>query len=238
MLVARPSLFEPLARCLRASGTLYDWAEAQPQSRALQGRAVVYVAEVPGTGVRVAVRHAWHGGLLAPLTGDRFVVPTRAPREAAASITLPARGIDTPEVIAYALYPAGPGLRRVDVCTAYVPDAWDFGAVLAGHAPALPRADAERAVLGLLSRLASAGVVHPDLNVKNILLRPATTGVPHTWLLDVDVVEFRDGPAPHVMHRNLGRLVRSIRKWHRRLDLPLDEAWLAGFATSALAATP
>jgi 3-deoxy-D-manno-octulosonic acid kinase len=177
--------------------------------------------------------------VFAPLTGDRFLVPTRAPREAAASLALEARGIDTPEVLAYALYPAGPGLRRVDVCTRFVPDSWDFGAVLAGLAPRIERGAAERAVLDLLVRLARAGVVHPDLNVKNILLVPdGGSGAPRAWLLDVDVVQFRSAPTPQLMHRNVGRLVRSIRKWHRRHDLPLDDAWLTGFVSSALGALP
>lgn len=238
-LVARAPLFDALAGCLRDHGTLHAWAASVPQPRALQGRGVVYVATVPGTQAGVAVRHAWHGGLLAPLTGDRFLMPTRAPREAAASATLRERGIATPDVLAYALYRAGPGLRRVDVCTRFVPDAWDFGAVLAGHAPTLARGGAERAVLDLLARLAAAGVVHPDLNVKNILLVPQRgTAAVDAWLLDVDVVEFRAGPPRRLMALNLARLQRSIRKWHTRHELALDEAWLAGFLASAVAALP
>ena len=233
-LVARPTLFEPLAACLRAHETLHAWAESSPQPRALQGRGVVYVATVPGTDEVVAVRHAWHGGLFAPITGDRFLMPTRAPREAAASATLQARGIRTPDVLAYALYAAGPGLRRVDVCTRYVPDAWDFGAVLAGLAPSISRPAAERAVLSLLTQLAQAGVVHPDLNVKNILLAPRRGAAPDAWLLDVDVVEFRSGDARALHLRNVARLERSIRKWHSRHELALDETWLAGFTSSAL----
>ncbi len=238
MLVALPVLHDALAQRLLTHESLYAWAESEPQPRALQGRAVVYVAELPECDTTMAVRHAWHGGVFAPLTGDRFMVPTRAPREAAASLTLRSRGIETPEVLAYALYPAGPGLRRVDVCTRFVPDSWDFGAVLAGLAPGIERGAAERAVLELLERLARAGVVHPDLNVKNILLVPNGIGTPRAWLLDVDVVQFRSGPTSQLMHQNVGRLVRSIRKWLRRHDLPLDETWLAGFASSALGAVP
>jgi 3-deoxy-D-manno-octulosonic acid kinase len=237
-LVALPALHDALSQRLHAHESLYAWAESEPQPRALQGRAVVYVAELPECDTTMAVRHAWHGGVFAPLTGDRFLVPTRAPREAAASITLRARGIDTPELLAYALYPAGPGLRRVDVCTRFVPDSWDFGAVLAGLAPGIARGAAERAVLDLLARLARTGVVHPDLNVKNILLVPDGSGALRAWLLDVDVVQFRSGPPHSHMHRNVGRLARSIRKWYRRHDLPLDEAWLTGFAASALGALP
>ncbi len=236
-LVAAPSLFEPLSERLARYNTLYAWAEAAPQPRALQGRGVVYVAELQECNTTVAVRHAWHGGLFAPVTGDRFLMPTRAPREAAVNITLRQHGVPTPELLAYALYPAGPGLRRVDVATRYMPDAWDFGAVLLDSAPGISRDAAERAVLVLLSQLAGARAVHPDLNVKNILLVPRSGGVA-AWVLDVDVVSFREQPALGVMARNVRRLTRSIAKWHNRHERALDQAWLNGFAQSALAATP
>ncbi len=235
-LVALPSVYDALAERLRAFDTLYTWAEEQPQARALQGRGVVYVADLPECDETVAVRHAWHGGLLAPLTGDRFLVPTRAPREAAVSVTLRARGIDTPDLLAYALYPAGPGLRRVDVCTRYVPDSWDFGAVLGGLAPVVRRADAERALVDLLVRMARAGALHPDLNVKNVLLVAQPDGALRAWLLDVDVVELLDNAAIAVMRSNLNRLSRSIRKWYARHDMPADEPLIASLAVSAMSA--
>ena len=237
-LVAVPALFEALRARLAQFGTLYAWAEQQPQPRALQGRGVVYVAELPECDTTVAVRHAWHGGLFAPLTGDRFLVPTRAPREAAASMMLRAHGVPTPELLGYALHPAGPGLRRVDVLTRYVPDAWDFGAVLAGLAPAPDRAQASRAVVTLLAQLAEARAVHPDLNVKNILLVRDGPGRWVAWVLDVDVVRFRDLPPAGVLAVNVRRLERSIRKWHTRHELALDASWLAEFTRAALGAAP
>ena len=56
--LVREDLVSLVSRC----GSLYDWASAQPQARALRGRAPVYVATLPLSGVRVVVRHAWHGG--------------------------------------------------------------------------------------------------------------------------------------------------------------------------------
>ncbi len=236
-LVAAPTLFDALAQRLSRFDTLYAWAEAEPQPRALRGRGVVYVAELPECDTTLAVRHAWHGGLFAPITGDRYLMPTRAPREAAVNITLRQHGVPTPELLAYALYPAGPGLRRVDVATRYVPDAWDFGAVLLGTAPDIARDVAERAVLVLLAQLAGARAVHPDLNVKNILLVPQPEGLA-AWVLDVDVVSFREQPPIAVMARNVRRLARSITKWHSRHERVLDEQWLNGLVQSALAVAP
>jgi 3-deoxy-D-manno-octulosonic acid kinase len=226
-LVAAPALFDALAARVREFTTLYDWAADAPQARALQGRGVVYVAELAECAETVVVRHAWHGGLLAPITGDRYLMPTRAPREAAVNVLLRARGVPTPELLGYALYPAGPGLRRVDVVSRYVPDAWDFGAVLSGSAPRVHARDVTPAVLRLLRQLVSAGAVHSDLNVKNILLTRLRGGEFSAMVLDVDVVNFRDIPREGVMALNMRRLLRSIRKWHVRHELPLDEKWLA-----------
>lgn len=236
-LVALPDLFEALSARLASFVTLYTWAESSPQPRALQGRGVVYVADLPECKTTAVVRHAWHGGLFAPITGDRFLMPTRAPREAAVSLVLRQVGVPTPELLGYALYPAGLGLRRVDVLSRYVPDAWDFGAVLLDAAPGMEREQGVRAVLLLLAKLAAARAVHPDLNVKNMLL-VREAGTLHAWVLDVDVVTFRSMPPAGVMALNVRRLVRSIRKWHMRHDRAVNEQWLTGFAQSALAAAP
>jgi 3-deoxy-D-manno-octulosonic acid kinase len=233
-LVALPDLFNALAARLREFATLYDWAANAPQARALQGRGVVYVVALEECAATVVVRHAWHGGLLAPVTGDRYLMPTRAPREAAVNVLLRARGVPTPELLAYALYPAGPGMRRVDVVSRYVPDAWDFGAVLAGSAPRMSAGDVTPAVLQLLRQLADVRAVHSDLNVKNVLLVRAPNGEFSAMVLDVDVVSFRDMPREGVMALNVRRLLRSIRKWHVRHELPLDETWLAELVHASL----
>lgn len=233
--VVQRAMKEEITSLVATHGTLYGWAAESPQHRALRGRAPVYVAALPRSGETVAVRHVWHGGLLAPLTGDRFLAPTRAPRELAMSLALRARGIATTELLAYALYPAGPGLRRVDVVSRYVADAHDLGAVLAGMAPAWTPERAGALVRCTLERLAAARMHHPDLNVKNLLLAPS---VPESALvIDVDVMEERDEPAERVAERNRARLFRSIAKWRTRGDVRLDDAALARFLEAALTGT-
>src|SRR5688572_8126297 len=71
--VATEPLVGALAAIVAQHGTLYAWARGQPQPRALSGRAPVYVATIPDhSHTTIVVRHSWHGGLLAPITGDRF----------------------------------------------------------------------------------------------------------------------------------------------------------------------
>lgn len=219
-------------------GSLYEWAASEPQPRALRGRAPVYVARLPEHGPTVVVRHAWHGGLLAPLTQDVFRRPTRAPLELARSRELQALGIATTDVLGYALYDAPFGLARVDVMTRYVPDTADLGMVLAGLAPTIDRDTAIAATLDLLEALATHRVVHPDLNVKNILLHTPDNAPARALVIDVDVVHIGTVSVAQAMERNVARLARSLHKWNRQFGCDFAEAYVAEFTTAALARTP
>lgn len=235
---ANGSWLDALVAIVREHGSLYDWASSQPQRRALRGRAPVYVAQLPAGGPAVVVRHAWHGGLLAPLTQDVFRRPTRAPLEMARSRELQALGIPTTEVLGYALYDAAFGLARVDVVTRYVDDTADLGMVLAGLGPAADCEAALAATLDLLELLATHRVVHPDLNVKNILLHAPGGAPPQAMVIDVDVVHVGTLSPARAMERNVARLTRSLRKWKQRFGCELAEPRIAAFAAAALARTP
>ncbi|HET9012983.1 MAG TPA: hypothetical protein VFN38_14250, partial [Gemmatimonadaceae bacterium] len=76
------------ARALLADGTLYEAAARNLGARALEGRGVSYAIALPVTGSHVVVRHNRHGGLLAGITRDYFLPPTRAPYELAVSLRL------------------------------------------------------------------------------------------------------------------------------------------------------
>lgn len=97
--VANRQASADLAEILRTHDTAYEWAASLPQPHAMRGRAPVYVATLPVAGIVVVVRHSWHGGLLAPITGDRFRLPTRAPCELELARQLANAGIGTPEVL-------------------------------------------------------------------------------------------------------------------------------------------
>jgi tRNA A-37 threonylcarbamoyl transferase component Bud32 len=233
--VALPTLLAPLVRLVDQHGTLYAWAEALPQPHALRGRAPVYVATIPGTANQVVVRHAWHGGAMAPLTRDLFRPPSRAPREVERSHALRRLGVPTTEIVGYALYRAPLGLVRVDVLTRYIPETADLGMVLAGLAPGFSPAAALNATDTLLQQLAANLVVHPDLNVKNILLRRSTADDVEAVVIDVDVVQIGGCSRQEAMQRNVARLVRSLQKWHRQFGGSMTAADMAAFAAQALA---
>lgn len=236
--MARVHAAAGVADAVREGGTLHDWAGTREERRPLQGRGTAWAVRLPD-GQRVVVRHSRHGGLLAPLTGDRFLAPTRAPHELAAALRLAAAGVPTPGIVAYLTYPTGiPLLRRADVATTEIEDGSDLPAALA-------RWPGERqhmldAVATLIRRLTRAGAHHPDLNVKNILITlpgsPHHTGThdtgPHdrgalAYVLDVDRVRFAVEGDRGVARANLDRLVRSVRRWGERRGALLDETELA-----------
>ena len=223
-----PTITDILAR-----STLYDYAAKHPARRARIGRAPVYLVPLVGSERPVVVRHSWHGGVLAPITGDRFIAPTRAPYELAMSRQLAALGVATPLVVAYAVYPAGPLLRRSDVVTEEIPDSADLAAVLSGASAVVPRQEAVAAAEGLLGAIARAGVRHADLNLKNILVAGTEGGVARAFLLDVDRAHI-DPSRARAAAANAARLTRSARKWRDRHGAPITDAELASFETAAL----
>lgn len=225
------AVVETLATLVAEHGTLYDWAASVPQSRALRGRAPVYVAALPTGAETVVVRHAWHGGLFAPLTRDRFRRPSRAPLEVARSQALVRIGIPTTTILGFARYDAGVGFCRVDVVSRFVPDAHDLGAVASGTVPGITLAEALDSTRVLLRQLAAAGVVHPDLNVKNVLVTRDGRGVLTARVIDVDVVRFepKHGTAD-VMRSNVNRLIRSLRKWRTHFQTDIPDALIASLA--------
>ena len=229
--VARSDAITAIRQALVGSdgtrNTLHEFAARAPESRALRGRGTAWATRLPG-GTRVVVRHNQHGGLFAPLTGDRFLAPTRAPHELAVSLTLRAKEIATPEVVAYVLYPPGGIFQRSDVATAEIEGGRDLADVLertTGGARDL----ALRATGTLVGALSGAGARHHDLNAKNVLI---AAGV--AYVLDVDRVTLDHRPES-ALELNLARLTRSLHKWRAQFGVNVTEAEIASVAERARA---
>lgn len=223
--VARTEL-EDDARALLLDGPPYAAAARDLAARPLAGRGIAYAIALPVTGARVVVRHNRHGGLLAPVTKDLFLPPTRAPYELAVSLRLAAAGVRTPPVLLYAIEPAFGVLRRADVVTLEIVGGRDLASyLLPGELPAL-RAEAWRATRDLVRAMNAAGARHHDLNVKNVLLTDGEGGLV-AWVLDVDRVRFGRPHAASVRVGNATRLLRSARKWREAHGAVVDERELA-----------
>jgi 3-deoxy-D-manno-octulosonic acid kinase len=228
---ALATLEDPLREAL-AEGTFYQFAEHHPEAKPFSGRGVAYAVPL-SCGDRVVVRRSRHGGMLGSIRDDRFLGATRAPRELELSLALRRLGVPTPEIVAYATYPAGAMFRRADVLTREVPRSRDLAAALG----ALSLADSKRALLdatgALLAKLSIAGARHPDLNIKNILIADNGFGGIEAFVLDVDRVWLDKPAAQAVLEANLRRLSRSAVKWRRLQGLPIEEADLLAIESTA-----
>jgi len=224
--------FEEDARRLLLDGTLYEAAARDLAARPLQGRGIAYSIALPVSGTRVVVRHNRHGGLLAPITRDLFLPPTRAPLELVISERLRELGVPTPEVLMYGTGPAPFVFQRSDVVTREIVGGRDLSTFMQRESPAMTRVQAWRATHTLLRTMTAAGARHHDLNVKNVLLAPLPpSDALMAYLLDVDRVTFGDRSSDEIRDANVARLLRSARKWRdergavfdeRELDVTLD----------------
>lgn len=215
--MARHDVAPAVRAALAASGSLYAWAAAQPGREAFAGRGAAYGVTLGGVGA--VVRHARRGGyVIAPILGDRFVGRPRFFRELAWARRLASAGVATPAFLAGAWKRSGL-IHRADVATERVPGR-DLAAVFfEGAAPSdEERAAALGAVGALVRRLHDADVVHPDLQLRNVLVGGTPLGA---WLLDIDSCR---GGGMGSRARNLRRFFRSWEKWNRTAGRRLTAA--------------
>jgi hypothetical protein len=233
---ARRDVAGAVRQALAESGTLYRWAAARPDRRVFVGRGEAYGVTLGGAGA--VVRHARHGGLLAPLLGDVFIGEPRFYREATLSRRLAEGGVRTPVVLAGVRYRAGPG-HRADIATAAV-DGVDLVELFYGDAPPAgdPRAAALGAVGRLVRRLHDLGFVHPDLQLRNLLVTGPAGGEREAWLLDVDTCREMSGESDAERARNLERFYRSWAKWNGLRGPRLTGADRAAFSAAYLGGAP
>jgi len=214
------------ARAMLARGSLYEAASRDRDARPLEGRGIAYAIALPVSGTRAVVRHNRHGGLLAPVTRDLFLPPTRAPHELRTALRLAELGVPTPPVLIYAIEPAGVAFRRADVVTREIGDARDLSAYMSPGVASAEREAAWDATRDLLATMHAVGIRHHDLNVKNVLLAPAGRRLV-AYLLDVDRVELGRAGDVRLYAANVERLRRSARKWRDERGATFDERELA-----------
>ncbi len=232
---ARHDVAEAVRRALAAGGTLYRWAAAQTGRATFVGRGEAYGVTLGPT--PAVVRHARHGGVLAPLLGDVYVGRPRFYHEADLSRRLAGGGVRTPAVLAGVRYRAGPA-HRADVATEQVAGADLVEVFFGARPPQGPRRAAALEALGRLVRhLHDLGYVHPDLQLRNLLLTGDPLS-PRAWLLDVDTCRPMRRNRDAERARNLARFHRSWAKWNALRGERLTNADRALFSVAYLTGEP
>lgn len=207
----RPDLVADLQELYESHDWVYDTLASRPEARFLQGRRPVVVGWLGG--LPTVVKRLHHGGLLAPLTGDRFLSPRRALANLATVDALNARGLTTPDLLFAAWRRRGAAVR-MEMGFEMVQDSEDAAVAVFGGAsrPPVKPAVAIEAVGRLVAALHRSGVFHHDLNLRNFLL----TRDGRVLILDVDKASMGVRPlCAAARRRNLARLARSVRKLGR-----------------------
>ena len=205
-------------RSVATYGSLYR-AARDSADWTLHGRGPVPVLTNPkGVGPPWVVRRYYRGGLMRPF-GDRFL-RTGTPRsvtEVENSARIGDLGFATPRIVAAAVYPSGL-LYRADLVTEFVPHARPLADLLfggydpsGGRVSGNARREAIACAAEMITRLARAGVHHPDLNARNVLIARDTQSV-HAILLDLDRCSVWGPSRPVDAAKIRRRLARSIRK--------------------------
>ncbi len=210
-IAALASHLDFVADVIRRYGTLRAWAAAVHE-KTFTGRGEAYLVE--GADGPWVVRPARRGGAVASVLGDRYVRigAARPFREMSTSASARERGVATPEVVCCAVYDGGL-FYRADVTTRYIRDGIDLATLSLGPATEAEakRIEAWRAAGRLVRDAAAAGLLHPDLNLRNVLITQSADGV-RAHVLDLDRSVVRTRPRPRDAERMTDRLHRSRRK--------------------------
>ena len=82
----------------------------------------------------------------------------------------------------------------------------------------------------LMKKMASAGVGHPDVNAKNVLIH-GDPEAPAAMLLDLDRCVISEPPPGAPLTPMYRRLERSLAKWEGRTGIKLSEEELRALGT-------
>jgi len=185
---------------------------SRPGSKGTSGRAGPFHLPVPGHAMRVFVRPFAHGGILGSLRGRRFSGPGRALCEMDVSAKCLALGLPVPEEIGMTARRLGPLNWEMEAWSWWIPDSMTLSLCL--KRPDFEEAHRRELLNGVaraLRQCHDAGLVHPDLNSRNVLVMPTGEG----WkVLVVDLDRASLGPPLGwaARARQMRRLYRSLAK--------------------------
>jgi 3-deoxy-D-manno-octulosonic acid kinase len=226
-----------LGNSLQASGeALFDptfWAARGEVSPTAGGRGAAWFIDCGED--HWVLRHSRRGGLLAPLTGDRYVwmgesrVRTFAEWRLLHALT--SRDLPVPKPVA-ACYQRSGLIYRCDLITERIRHARPLSEALADRA--LPQ-DVWIEVGAVIARLHRAGADHADLNAHNVLCGFGVANAGSISVIDFDRGRLRKPGA--WQQSNLSRLKRSLTKVSQALPpdrfAPREWAWLeAGYGAA------
>jgi 3-deoxy-D-manno-octulosonic acid kinase len=152
------------------------------------------------------IRRNFHGGIFGKVFKDVFLDGSRPHRELFIMWRLREVGIKTAEPIASFTVNFGP-FKRTYLITSYIQGGKDFLEVLENTNPSLKRREIFYQAGALIRKIHDLGVYHPDLQLKNFLLKGEDV-----YILDFDKAYQRIPLPLSLRFKNLFRFLRSLEK--------------------------
>lgn len=176
-----------------------------------RGRGRIFEVPPPEDfpGEALMLKQLLHGGLYGRLNRERFLGAERALRELRVTARARERGVPVPEIAFVAWTPGG--LSRLYLATVRVPGSRNLDEVLRDEPPGRARALALRAAARAVREMHDAGLVHGDLNFRNVMITESE-GSPEGFVLDLDRSFFPESLTDDHRAANLARLLRSVLK--------------------------
>lgn len=165
-----------------------------------------------GPGLRV--REYVHGGVLGRLFGGFFLGSRRMRNELSLHISAHQAGVPTSEPVALRIERVRGPLVRAHYVSEEIPGALDLLALCREHNRPFParRRALAHAVAECIARMHDAGILHADLNLRNLLISK-NADRPRCSVIDFDKGVFRGELTLGQRMANLLRLERSVLKW-------------------------
>lgn len=194
------------------------------------GRGAHPVVELPG-GARILLREYRRGGAVRHVNRATYFLGHRALEELRVTVAAEDRGVSVPRMIAAVETPGRVGY------SAMLAVGWIDGAVeLARWIEALPdeRLETMRSVGEAVARMHDAGIAHPDLNLRNLLVAPGgRPGERRVVIIDFDRATLHDRALSARRRRAaIQRMTRSAWSLGAPIGIPETEALAAGYGAS------
>jgi tRNA A-37 threonylcarbamoyl transferase component Bud32 len=172
------------------------------------GRATATLRTIAGVDGRLLAKRLARGGALAAWLPDLFAFD-RAYAELLVTETLRGQGVRVPAIVAVRMraWHRFATSGSIELFVAWVEGGLDLLAWLREARPHAPRSALFERLGTELRRMHEVGVVHDDLNVRNVLVDP--NGAP--WLVDFGASSLASA-TPERRAANLARLMRSAVK--------------------------
>lgn len=199
------------------SADMFDpqyWQQRDAVVGQASGRGTTYFVEHGDR--QLVLRHYYRGGLIGKLLKDIYfadsVHRTRGYLELKRLAQLRGLNLPVPKPCAARMVKAG-SYYRADIIVERIPGARDLLGLLQ-EAPLSE--DQWHAIGATIATFHNADVVHPDLNIQNILIDDQQ----QVWLIDFD--KSTDPKGLDWQQKNLARLERSLVKQSRLHSLPVE----------------